>query len=461
MMNKKILVSAVTATVLGSLFVGCGGGSSSTTPTTSSTGTGSFTTSTGATGYAMKGALNGAAFTENGTEISFSGGTEEDTGLAPTLNVETDTELLDADGKIIANAFTTIAMQFPGDDPTRAIGKLANAMGINASGLVAKMHSDSPAAAELENLGRVYGQLLNAAVNQGSGAMTALTNAIEDSSGTAGVEGLLGELNSALPTAIYTAAQITQIVLNLPKNPTEFAKESAKFDAEIAKGTNLEFTISPVTNPRLTGISLDTNMTIGATTGDFDTATISMMSLDANDSDITPETSEILIEIANTDADGINANASYAVKLSKLCAVVDGTNITGFTNNANTTMSITANSNLSVAETLDFAKGDGDITALFTNANIDLNNSRSIGFGAFADYITSLVNDAELDSATDGNFTSGMESNTSDYSVKMMLNVDDRSFVTSDREYTIRKTDTVIDGVVTSGYQVIDSNIAN
>ena len=449
-MNKKILVSAVTAAVLGGLFVGCG--SSDSTPaavTTASNGTGAFTVS-GVSGYAMKGALDGATVSKSGNTISFSGGTDSVTGLAPTLNVSTDAELVDSEGNVIANPFTTMAMQMDGNKTT-AMNKVANAFGYPKAQLV-KQIKDTAEDAELENLGRTVSQLIKAA--QAQDKMDSLTAAIELTTGdddNASV--ILTALNNVLTTPLYTADQIADTVANLDKNPAAFAVESAEFDAAVEAGTNDDFNVSAVTNPTLVGISLDSNTTEGDLSSG---ATISPMTLAGiTEANITAESGELLLEVGNDAETGINANASYALKLSKLCPVYNdaGTSITGFTYNANTTMSITANSNMSVAETIEFAAQDGNISAFFTNA--DINNTLQVNATSFLSAITDIVDAEEYDSETDGNFTSGMTA-SGDYYVEALVNIDDKAFITSDKEYKIAKDSVTIDDADYAGYLVID-----
>ena len=454
-MKKKILVSAVTAAVLGGLFVGCGSSDSSTAPvTTASNGTGAFTVG-GVSGYAMKGALDGATVSKSGNTVSFSGGTDSITGEAPTLNVSTDTELVDAQGNVIANTFTTAAMQFDGNKTT-AMSRVANAFGYQVSELVKQIKEDANDAV-LENLGRTIAQLLKAA--QAQDEMSEFTTQIAATTGNkADPAATLTALNAALTTPLFTAAQITATVANLSKNPAAFAEESAKFDAAVEAGNTAGFVVTEFTNPTLNGIKLvtDTTSLIG-TDGAISTMTLAGITAEDN---ITSETGELLFEMGWDSETGVNANASYALKLSKLSPVytVSGTttSIRGFTYNDNTTMAITANSNLSVAETITFAAEDGNISAFFAAA--DINNTLNVNTTAFCAAITDIVDSANLDSATDGNFTSGMTA-TGAYYVEVLVNVDDEALISSDREYKIAKDSVTIDGTGYAGYQVIDGYV--
>jgi len=442
MMNKKILMSVAAAATIATTFVGCGSSSTGSTNTTSSTGTGAFTTSTGATGYAAKGALNGATVSESGSTVSLSGGIDSITGLAPTIDVSTDTELVDTDGDIIANPFTTLAMQFDGNK-TRAMNKVARAFNTSFDGLV-KQIKDDYADVKLENQGRMIAQLLKSAKAQNS--MILLTDAIVDTNGSATFGQLLGELNKALPKPLMTATQIVASVKNIDKQASQFAKESAKFDKAVEDGTTADFNVSTVTNVSLNNaIKLDTNTTDANNTS---VANISAMSLvGLTDANITAQGSELLFGIENNDDDSINTNASYALKLSKLTPVISGTSITGFTYNENTTLVITANSNMSKAVTL-----DGNVTKFFNDT--DLNNTLEVNATAFTNYINGVVG-SKYDNTKDGNFTSGMKAaGTYDYGV--MLNVDSYPFITSDKYYHIEKSDISKDD---AGYLVIDGNL--
>ncbi|GKT33762.1 hypothetical protein ADUPG1_007504, partial [Aduncisulcus paluster] len=204
-------MSIAAAATMATVFTGCGSDSSSSDKanglaSNSSNGTGAFTTSTGATGYATKGPLNGFSFSENGTTITFSGGIDSVTGEAPTLNVSTDTELVDEDGNIISNAYTTIAMQFDGNK-TKAMETVAEALtGDSNTSSLLKQIKDTQEDAALENKARVLAQFVKSAKAQNEmGVLTIAFAKVSDGNFTK----LLETINKDLSKPLMTSAQIT------------------------------------------------------------------------------------------------------------------------------------------------------------------------------------------------------------------------------------------------------------
>jgi len=448
-MNKKILLSMAAAAVAMTI-TGCGSDDTTALIPTSGATTNSsgFTTIGGTTVGASKGALSGSTVTQSGTRFTATGGTDTISGDAFTGSIQSDSALTDSEGRVIANTFTNLAIASGEDNVTEALNTVATRLGSSAAALT-KVFQATAADAALENISRLLQRQYEA-------NPTAVTNIIKFGGATTPTA-LLNAINTE--TEEVNATVFADMVANINLNPTQFANTLAALDANASLDFNTTATANAIT---YSGIALDSNAT---TAGSFTSGTFTTSML--NDSNLSTataygdanETGEILLSIRNLEEDSINSNASYALKLSNLTVNSASNYITSLSVNANTTLALTANSNMSVAATFNESNmtqiinfvGSSDFNGTYDVSNIISSLAPLVG--------------TELDTA-DSNFTSGMEANST-FGVKLLMNVNDINFTTSDQSWLIEKdsinigadTGDATYGTGYAGYKVLDGNL--
>ena len=468
MMNKKILVSAIAAAAIGGLFVGCGSSDSSSGSTVSgiavqgvvsdaSVNIGGATDTTNA-----KGLFEVSNATGNTISVNFKGGFDIDKNQSAedtTYNLVMDDAFIASNAaagekKYVISPVNVAASESDDDNKSGILLKNANYVlellklaGINVAGetaatILEKMNSTTYSGSD--TIGKVvekhYINVEAALKNDKVDELLTQVNKVYSEE----INASKAYANMALVAETdLSDTDITYILNNLTVQTSALAQ--AIKEGNVSNAGNLEVD--------LTGITLDSNTTEGnfASTG---IASISPMSYNASDVNVTKWGTELLFEIGNEEGT-INSNASYAVKLSKLTPLTDAAHgITGFTYNANTTLSITANSNTSDIVTIDFDTEDGNITGLFGAGKAI--NGLDVNVTAFCSAISAVVAGSDL---PDANYTGPMSVEPEKY-VEMLLNVDEHRILDSTSKTVVDQDSVTIDGKGYNGYIVIDGYVA-
>ena len=486
MMNKRILISAITAAALGGLFVGCGS-SDSTTGTTIS-------------GKGEKSALNGAkvrigggsattdengeftARNATGTEMVMTGGTfEESNGTAFTTRTNElplkATTVGNPTGNV--NMLTTMVEEFVAKDGTSraaAVAAVKSIFGLSNednNSIYGAVNDGS--GNRKENLGRMIHQAMVDVKDSEAASSTVISTFKADGIAAAGTD-MNDVAVGAVFTNVYTQVaalddaptftipqtEIVDFINNIELPPAAFSAGIADGNATTALNSKVKYS---------NVIVLEQNMTESA---DFDHAYISRLDLNGtatvNDGE-SNNTVDLIVSLSNLATSGVNANASYAIKLSNLTAVSDGTDVTNFAfSNGNTTLTITANSNMSDAIT--YSGSDVNVTEFlntcnFISADTGTGTGIDLNITAFRNYIGSVIAENGTGSA-DGNFTSGMNAgHPSEYSLTTLVNINDQKMTLSE-QYNLAPRGSILvgedtttgkAGTLETGYKVIDADI--
>jgi hypothetical protein len=458
-MNKKILLSAAAAALMTVSFTGCGSDNdtvaTTATPTTDTAGY--VTLSDGTVVGASKGALSGAGVTKSGTTVTATGGTDVITDEEFDGSVKSDTELTDSEGRVIANTFTSLAVDSGEDNVTTAFSTIAAKLGFSTTAILKVFQATSSDAAK-ENLARlVWRQMVKA--DESGISKSVLFSVMENA--TTGYASVLAALNNV--TSAENDSALLDMIANITANPTSFAATLSAIDANSSVDFNTSLASNAISYP---GLILETNTTTTADSTMISRIDDSNDSVDYTNSSDLNETVELLISMSNAAATGINANASYAAKLSNLVPVSVGGYLTNFVcaPNSNSTLTVTANSNLSKGLTLE--NSDLNISALMANLiTADSGSGMDVNLTAFVDFVTDEIG-ALANGGTNGNYTSGMEASGT-FNVKVLANVNDNNFTTSDQAWLIEKdsivigtdADTAATGSTYAGYKLIDNNL--
>ena len=491
MMNKRILISAITAAALGGLFVGCGSSDS----TVAATGT-------TISGLGEKSALNGAkvkigggsATTDEkgefrvknatGTEMVMTGGTfEESNGTAFTTRTNElplkATTVGNPTGNV--NMLTTMVEEFVAKDGTSraaAVAAVKSIFGLSNeddNSIYGAVNDGS--GNRKENLGRMIHQAM-VDVKDSEAASSTVISTFKAGGIAAAAAGT--DMNDSAVGVVFTnvytqvAALDDAPTFTIPQTEivnfiNEIALPPAAFSAGIADGNATTALNSKVKYSNV--IVLEQNMIESA---NFDHAYISRLDLNGtatvNDGE-SNNTVDLIVSLSNLATSGVNANASYAIKLSNLTAVSDGTDVTNFAfSNGNTTLTITANSNMSDAIT--YSGSDVNVTEFlntcnFISADTGTGTGIDLNITAFRNYIGSVIAENGTGSA-DGNFTSGMNAgHPSEYSLTTLVNINDQK-MTLNEQYNLAPRGSILvgedtttgkAGTLETGYKVIDADI--
>lgn len=454
-MNKKILLSVAAAATLAMTFTGCGSDNNSSDSASATTGTSGFTTlSNGTVVGASKGALSGSRVSVSGTTVTASGGTDTVSNKKFTGSVKSDTTITDSEDRVITNTYTNIAVNSGDNNVTSAFATVASAMGVSTDALT-KVFQATADDAELENKARLLQRQVESSSDISS-LFTEMRVAAASGKTFAEMIVMLNEITDAESNT--TKLQMMADPANLALNPTQFANTIAAVDANSSLDFNTSKGDYTVT---YSGLSLDSNVTtatITAGAAGLSAITDSNLSSDymIGGTYDNNETGSLVVSISNLAEDTINSNASFAFQISNL-SVSSDSNKTMFALNDNTSVKLTANSNMSVAETMTKTYGDVN-SSTYVGMAFDgiLINGNDINMTALINLGTELVG-TESDSATDGNFTSGMVDGN--FSAKVLLDVNGQNILTSDKAWLIGKDAITIDGSSVSGYKVLDANL--
>jgi hypothetical protein len=468
MMNKKILVSIAAAAAIATTFTGCGSSDSSTSAA-ATTGT----TTTGTSGYATladgtvvglsKGALSGASVAKSGTSVTGSGGTDVVSNTAFTGTVKTDTELKDSEGRVIANPFTTLAVNSGESNVTTALGTIATQLGFTNGAAITKVFQATAEDATAENTARLLQKQIEKATET-SLNMGVIFRTVENA--TAGLSNALAALNN-ITGAESNTTQLTAMINNITLNPTAFANTLAQLETN----SSIDFNSTVQANAaalKYTGFILDTNasdtLDINSTNGLASISPVKDSNLSLTSYNDLNETAELLISIRNTATTGANANASYALRMTKLSPVSGVSNyLTSFASSANSSLVVTANSNMSKGLTLT----DGNITKVLLGLTAGTSTTDGMDFNltGLTTYLTTLVGTGH-DTTTNGNFTSGMSA-AGIFGAKILVKIGDYNLTDANQTFLIGKDSvnigkdvgTAAVGTQYTGFKVLDGNL--
>lgn len=466
-MKKKYLQSIAISGVIALIIAGCGGGGSSSSSSGAGAGLGGG-----------KGTLVGTTFTcgsnsavtdSNGytTIICPSGttliestltGIDVSTGLTPTNIVRTDSTLLDEDGIIIANAFTTAAVASGESNLTAVLQEFADKADVNLTEIlqVFTLSSDD---SELEKLSKVVIAQVEKMVTDGNATsiLTVMDGAIDGN-----LTSLITELNNSTGILDDVNETVTAV---------EDSTVSATVFSDLVADDN--YTSANITAAKSDTANLIQNTIVADTdttkTGSFSASTISVLDTNGTvsitkSSNDTNESGKLVISLENLATSGLNENALYSAELTNLTVTKDSSGkITNLQESSNTSLVITANSNTST--TLSLTGSDVNATELLSTYGFitaDGGSGMDLNITGFTTYVTSALGTGEDEAGSanvgNGNFTSGMEASGT-FGLEVLLNINDNNISSSDQTFTLDTAAIIINGSQTNGWKVIDANL--
>ena len=426
-MNKKILISAVAAATIASIFTGCGSDSSTSSvsgnavkaelngATVSFGGATATTSSTGA--FTVTGATAGA------TAIEITGGSYSLNGVDKNNTATLKATKSQINAGAPASMLTTLISEFDGNTSAAF-----NALGLDYNATTSDISTID--VGDFESHAVAIAIMMENATNFGTAMSTLKASASAKKS--------LSDLNTTL-SAIPSDTNMTNVFSSIASgNALGHALATANADGA---------TVAYVASTYQTANVIDTNATDLNTSDDTVTFTLT----DAN-STLTTANGNTSLYVSIKGIDAANLNTSYVMGLTNLDITTSGTTITLANTDSDAILSTYANSNSSYSLSM-----DTNATALVSSGIFTGND---VNVTAFSDYAQQLF--ADSNGTTEGTYVMP----TGDYSVKVYVDVAGQKMTKNGQltdiiSSSMTKTDdegtTLFSGA--TAYKVLDTNL--